>query len=130
MRDKVAKSISPELLEKDTIEDSLHLHYRVPEDLIYFEGHFDKTPVVAGVVQLKWIHDAILEHFQWTIDPAGMEAVKFHQLLLPGDTFLMTLRCDKQRSKWIFLLKSGPGKIASGRIIDKSLLADSPLELG
>ena len=112
---------SPELLRVETKEDGLHLHCRVPEDLVYFQGHFHKTPVVAGVVQLKWVHDAIREHFLRTIDPAGMEAVKFHQLLFPGDAFLMTLRCDEQRGKWVFLIKSGVRKIASGRIIDMSL---------
>ena len=72
--------------------------------------------MVAGVVQLKWVSEAVTELFGHNIQLSGMEAVKFHQLLFPGDRFLMEIL--HKRGKWVYHISSGDRKIASGRMLE------------
>jgi len=112
------ETLTPQLLEKETREHGVRLTCLVPEDLFYLRGHFDKAPVVAGVVQLRWVHDAVQQHFGRSLRPRGMEAVKFHELLFPGDRFVIDIAHDAPRAKWSYRITSGARRIASGRILD------------
>lgn len=110
---------SPTLIEKKQLaDDHLHLHYQVPKDMAYFEGHFKNAPVVAGVVQLQWVTEAIAQHFGHDLQTGGMEAVKFHQLLFPEQHFLLDLRRKANKGKWIYKITSGEATICSGRFVD------------
>ena len=108
---------SPILLEKNKLVDGFDLQYKVPEDLLFFEGHFREAAVVAGVCELKWVADAIREHAGYAPEITAMEAVKFHQLLFPGQVFRMVLTYGKARKKWHFRITSGNRKVASGRLV-------------
>ena len=110
---------SPILIEKQQLApDHIQLNYQVPADMHYFEGHFTNAPVVAGVVQLQWVAEAITEHFGHQLLTGGMEAVKFHQLLFPEQHFLLDLRRKADKGKWLYKITSGEALIASGRYLD------------
>ena len=109
---------APILELKQACEGGFLFQFKVPEDLLFFEGHFPGTPVVAGVCQIKWVCDVIREHFQRELPIAGMEAVKFHQLLFPGQSFRMEIKHQAKRRKWSFRLFYDQKKVASGRILE------------
>lgn len=116
---------APIILREEIGSERILLHCKVPVDLHYFQGHFADVAVVPGVCQLKWIMDAIDHYFGRKPVMTGMEAVKFHQLLFPGDEFLMEIKRGANGQKWAYHLSSGPRKIASGRVLDAGEAAGS-----
>ncbi|VXC13454.1 AMP-binding protein [Pseudomonas sp. 8Z] len=94
------------------------LQLPVPPDLAHFTGHFPKTPVLPGVVQVDWA-----QHLARQLIPglpprfAGMEVLKFQQLVRPGDTLQLSLRFDAERGKLYFAYRNGEAACSSGRIL-------------
>jgi 3-hydroxymyristoyl/3-hydroxydecanoyl-(acyl carrier protein) dehydratase len=109
----------PERLHRSSGDGWLELRLRVPENLCYFEGHFDGFPVVAGVVQLEWVHELAGELLGAPPAIARMEQIKFHQLLQPGQTFSARLDHDQERSRVTYVLHDGETRFASGRMVLK-----------
>lgn len=48
---------------------------------------------------------------------AGMEVLKFQQLVRPGDQISLTLRFDAERGKLYFAFRNGDAACSSGRIL-------------
>jgi 3-hydroxymyristoyl/3-hydroxydecanoyl-(acyl carrier protein) dehydratase len=96
--------------------NGLTLECRVPTNLKFLEGHFRGNPVVAGVVQVYWVMAEIRALLGGYPKFAGLEALKFHHLLLPGQEFQLAI--DRgSAGKWNFRLQSGDKKISSGRLL-------------
>lgn len=110
---------SPVLNKKSLLDDGFSLQLTVPPDLIYFDGHFTDVPVVPGVCQVKWVVDALQEHTGAPLKIESMEAVKFFNLLFPGQAFIMNVR--RKGEKWHYHLTSNGKNIARGRIVTPSL---------
>jgi 3-hydroxymyristoyl/3-hydroxydecanoyl-(acyl carrier protein) dehydratase len=89
----------------------------VPLDLAHFTGHFPGTPILPGVVQIDWA--ITLGQRLMTLPPrfAGMEVLKFQQLVRPGDRISLTLRFDQERGKLHFAYRNGDAACSSGRIL-------------
>ncbi|MCI3947536.1 AMP-binding enzyme family protein [Pseudomonas syringae] len=113
----------PEVLEHQTVENELlghvlHLQLMVPPDLAFFSGHFPKAPVLPGVVQVQWAISLGQRLLDLPADFAGMEVLKFQQLVRPGDRLNLTLRFDAARSKLHFAFhNSENAPCSSGRIV-------------
>lgn len=107
----------PDVLAQQMIDGVLHLDLNVPPDLAYFSGHFPSAPVLPGVVQVEWA--IALGQRLLDLPPrfAGMEVLKFQQLVRPGDTLSLTLRFDSERGKLYFAYRSGEAACSSGRIV-------------
>lgn len=60
---------------------------RVPEDLVFLEGHFPGRPVVPGVVILGWALDAAKALVGRDVALSVLERLKFQEMLQPGDSF-------------------------------------------
>ncbi len=108
---------APEILKQEQIEGEWHLDLSVPPDLAYLSGHFPTAPVLPGVVQVDWalaIGQRLLD-----LPPkfAGMEVLKFQQLVRPGDRISLSLRFDAERSKLYFAFRNGDAPCSSGRIL-------------
>lgn len=89
----------------------------VPPELLYFDGHFSIAPVLPGVVQVDWaIHYGRL-HFGLAGGFAGMNAVKFQQMIRPGTPVQLELNWDEARRSLNFRYFSEAGAHASGRIL-------------
>ena len=110
---------SPLLLDNSQENDIRVLRYKVPDNLVYLEGHFPQAAVVPGVCQIKWVVDAIKEITGQQPITERMEAVKFHRLLFPGQEFEMFLRFDGAKHKWHYHMTCEDQKVASGRLIVK-----------
>lgn len=108
----------PELLDQKTVADELQLNLVVPPDLAYFSGHFPRAPVLPGVVQVEWAMKLSQRLLDLPPRFAGMEVLKFQQLVRPGDSLTLTLCFDEQRSKLHFAFRNSEGApCSSGRIV-------------
>ncbi|UTA48719.1 hypothetical protein L1F30_04045 [Simiduia sp. 21SJ11W-1] len=92
--------------------------------LFWFQGHFPEAPILPGVVQLTWAREQALslwpESRNWLSRLAGMEAVKFQQVIRPGDTVRLTLTLDEARKRLGFsyvCAQNNAKKFASGRMV-------------
>lgn len=112
------RPLLPERLGVALNEGQWHLDLVVPPDLAHFSGHFPKTPVLPGVVQIDWaigLARELIEHLPPRFQ--GMEVLKFQQLARPGDPLHLTLRFDRERSKLHFAYRNGDAPCSSGRIL-------------
>ncbi|CAD5106502.1 acyl-CoA synthetase family protein [Zestomonas carbonaria] len=94
------------------------LELEVPLDLAHFAGHFPRTPVLPGVVQIDWAQ-RLARQLIADLPPrfAGMEVLKFQQLVRPGDRLQLSLRFDAARGKLYFAFRNGEAACSSGRIL-------------
>lgn len=113
---KRATQITPESVTEQ--DGELRIQARVPIDLAHFAGHFASTPVVPGVVQIDWALQLARQLLE-DLPPrfAGMETLKFQQLMRPGDQVQLSLRFDAGRSKLYFAFSHKNAPCASGRIL-------------
>ncbi|PYD16507.1 AMP-binding protein [Pseudomonas syringae pv. pisi] len=112
------RSKQPEVLEQQNIEGELHLQLSVPPDLAFFSGHFPKAPILPGVVQVDWAISLGQRLLDLPCGFAGMEVLKFQQLVRPGDRLTLTLRFDAARSKLHFAFRNADNApCSSGRIL-------------
>lgn len=108
---------APEVLSQVEIEGEWSLQLSVPPDLAYFSGHFPKAPVLPGVVQVEWALNLGRQLLNLSGPFAGMEVLKFQQLVRPGDEIQLHLRFDPERSKVYFAYRNDTATCSSGRIL-------------
>ncbi|MDH0304211.1 MULTISPECIES: AMP-binding protein [unclassified Pseudomonas] len=111
------RSLAPEVLELRHEQGETHLRLAVPVDLACFTGHFPRTPVLPGVVQVDWAIALAGERLGIQGRFAGMEVLKFQQLVRPGDELTLTLRFDSERGKLYFAYTCAGLACSSGRIL-------------
>ncbi|NUU34254.1 acyl-CoA synthetase family protein [Pseudomonas sp. C2B4] len=107
----------PEVLEQLETEGEWSLQLAVPPDLAYFSGHFPKAPVLPGVVQVEWAMSLGQQLMNLPEKFAGMEVLKFQQLVRPGDEIQLHLRFDPARGKLYFAYRNETATCSSGRIL-------------
>lgn len=110
-------------LPHDVQPDEEHEHdgvwtlaLRIPLDLAYFPGHFPQAPVLPGAVQVGWALAFASARLGTPLRCHVMEALKFQQLLRPGDRADLTLRYDPVRHKLHFAYRYGETSYSSGRL--------------
>jgi 3-hydroxymyristoyl/3-hydroxydecanoyl-(acyl carrier protein) dehydratase/acyl-CoA synthetase (AMP-forming)/AMP-acid ligase II len=108
---------TPQVLEQTETDGEWSLQLSVPPDLAYFSGHFPKAPVLPGVVQVEWALDLARQLLNLTGAFAGMEVLKFQQLVRPGDEVQLHLRFDAERGKLYFAYRNATATCSSGRIL-------------
>ncbi|KAE9647636.1 AMP-binding protein [Pseudomonas sp. PB103] len=108
---------APEVLSQVETEGEWSLQLSVPPDLAYFSGHFPKAPVLPGVVQVEWALNLGRQLLNLGGAFAGMEVLKFQQLVRPGDEIQLHLRFDPERSKLYFAYRNDTATCSSGRIL-------------
>ncbi|VXB07159.1 acyl-CoA synthetase family protein [Pseudomonas sp. 8O] len=107
-----------EPFSREELDGEWLLQLQVPVDLAHFTGHFPQTPVLPGVVQVDWAQQLarqLIAHLPPRF--AGMEVLKFQQLVRPGDTLQLSLRFDAERGKLYFAYRNGEAACSSGRIL-------------
>ncbi len=86
-----------------------------------FDGHFPEHPVLPGVAQLDWAVMFGREHFPLADRFAGLEAIKFQRVVVPGTRLILTLESPGAH-RLSFQFQSELGPHAGGRV----LFGDSP----
>ncbi|WP_130899557.1 acyl-CoA synthetase family protein [Pseudomonas sp. Sample_11] len=112
-----ARPKAPEVLEQRASDGEWSLQLSVPPDLAYFSGHFPKAPVLPGVVQVEWALNLGRQLLKLDGAFAGMEVLKFQQLVRPGDEIQLHLRFDAERGKLYFTYRNDTATCSSGRIL-------------
>lgn len=92
----------------------------VPEDLLYFDGHFLGAPVLPGVVQLDWALGLGRKAFALPPYFHGINALKFQHMIRPGTRVTLELVHDVQKQVLQFRYASAAGQHASGRAVFSS----------
>jgi len=95
---------------------SAELQLTIPHDLVYFKGHFPGAPVVPGVVQIKWAVELAERYLGAGGKFAGMDALKFQQVMRPGISVTLTLRWASTDGKLHFAYQDGDARYGSGRV--------------
>jgi 3-hydroxymyristoyl/3-hydroxydecanoyl-(acyl carrier protein) dehydratase len=106
----------PEILGERTESNGIVLAMRIPEGLAYFAGHFDEVPVVPGVAQIQWAVHYAQQYLGLGRSFSHMEAIKFKELLLPGQRLKLSLRYLEGACKLEFHYRSEISEYSSGRI--------------
>lgn len=92
------------------------LQLQLPADLVYFDGHFPPAPVLPGAVQIAWALQLAAPRLGTSTSCRELEALKFQQLLQPGDRVTLSLRLDA-RGKLHFSYRRGDIAYSSGRLL-------------
>jgi 3-hydroxymyristoyl/3-hydroxydecanoyl-(acyl carrier protein) dehydratase/acyl-CoA synthetase (AMP-forming)/AMP-acid ligase II len=108
---------APVVLEQVEANGEWSLQLAVPPDLAYFSGHFPTAPVLPGVVQVEWAMHLGQQLMNLPEKFAGMEVLKFQQLIRPGDEVQLHLRFDPSRGKLYFAYRNETATCSSGRIL-------------
>lgn len=125
-RGGVVPVTAPERLELRPEASRLELRARVPEDLVYLEGHFPGHPLVPGFVQLAWALELAHEQLGCDAPPARIEALKYRSFLAPGAVFDLALEASGDRLR--FAYRCAGEEISSGRLrLDPALAQHRPL---
>jgi len=106
----------PETLAQEAFGGGVILTIRISENLSYFVGHFEQIPIVPGVVQIQWAVHFAKEYLGLDKVFSHMEAVKFKELLLPGQPLQLSLRYQPEAGKLEFRYYSEKAEYSSGRI--------------
>jgi 3-hydroxymyristoyl/3-hydroxydecanoyl-(acyl carrier protein) dehydratase len=109
-------STEPIVLEQHVTPPEAALQLSIPSDLEYFEGHFPSSPIVPGVVQLKWAIESARQLLGVPGEVTRMEALKFQQVMLPGAVATLTLKWVAAEGKLHFAFASGAARFSSGRL--------------
>ncbi|MBN0978304.1 acyl-CoA synthetase family protein [Pseudomonas hygromyciniae] len=117
---------APEVLAQVETDGEWTLQLSIPPDLAYFSGHFPHTPVLPGVVQVEWAFNLGQQLLDLPPTFAGMEVLKFQQLVRPGDVIELHLRFDRERGKLYFAYRNDSAACSSGRV----LLENSHVSVG
>lgn len=113
----------PEVEARDITIGTARLTLRIPEDLAWFDGHFEGMPVVPGVVQIHWATRFATEVFGSAAFTGTLRRIKFRRLLLPGAVVILDLVHDAAAGEIGFSLHSRSGgsgpsaEHASGRLV-------------
>ena len=106
----------------DAIErtpEGVCLHFVVPPDLEYFDGHFPEVPLLPGVVQVGWAIELARLHLASSMEGALerfglLSSVKFMRVMQPGASISLRLTVDLERRELAFEYRAGAQTCSSG----------------
>lgn len=106
-----------ELLAEHRDGGDCTLQLRVPLDLVHFDGHFPRAPILPGAVQIAWALTLAAPRLGTPPHCRQMEVLKFQHLLRPGDRVELLLHHDATRHKLHFAYRLGELACSSGRLL-------------
>lgn len=107
----------PEILESTDSQDRMTFKLLVSEDLNVFDGHFENAPVVAGVIQIKWVVELYRRYHAGINENATEElrSVKFQHVIQPGAEINLEIEFSNERLNFKF--HSEKGQHSSGVLV-------------
>jgi hypothetical protein len=107
----------PHLRELERAAHRVMLEITAPANLLYFDGHFDVAPILPGVVQVDWAIHYGRQYFDLPVRFKGINALKFQQVIQPGNPVQLELLHDAGKGSLQFRYFSEAGQHASGRVM-------------
>lgn len=115
------KPLLPEIIQQNPISSDEHVFkLAIGADLFWFDGHFPEAAILPGVVQINWVRQlgsAVWPDCDWLCRASNMEAVKFQQVIQPGDSVTLVVKLDRQKRKLGFAYTDGERRFSSGRLV-------------
>ena len=114
--------IVPDVLSSHVDGDSAVYALDVAGDVHAFEGHYPGNPILPGVVQVDWAMRFAREAFADAARPvdwsafSGIEQLKFHKIVRPGERLELHLACNAAAGKLGFSYESAQGRVSAGQI--------------
>ncbi len=107
----------PEITSLEKLSDGVRLQMSIGSELDAFEGHFDKIPIVPGVVQISWViifaRTYIMGLSEFTFN--SIEKLKFQNVIQPE--MMVTLDLNYSNGNLFFAFTSNSHKHSSGKIV-------------
>jgi hypothetical protein len=88
-----------------------------PRELVYFDGHFDGQPILAGVVQVDWVIGFGRRSFDLPAELCAIQALKFQRVIAPETPLSLELVYQSAKATLSFKLSTALGTHASGRLL-------------
>lgn len=107
----------PEIQDVAKNENDVSLLLKVPEDLCYFDGHFDRAPILPGVVQIDWAIFFARQQLAIQGEFQALEAVKFKEMIMPDGVVKLQLTYNPDRRKLTFKYFLDDVDFSSGRVV-------------
>ena len=111
----VSRDVRCELLSRTA--DRACVQVEIPPDYLFYEGHFDGYPVLAGGVQL---HELVLPQLRALIGELPtlqkLDNVKFLARFVPGDVLELTLERQPDAHRATFAIQRGETRCTTGRL--------------
>ncbi len=107
-----------DFLIDDVVSDASRcvLRARVPEDLRYFEGHFEGDPIVPGIAQLlPLVWEPARRAWPELPAPRAITRLKFLDALRPGQAITVTL--EREAGGVSFELRRGDTVCTRGKLV-------------
>lgn len=108
----------PEVLSSEVVGSKCRLNLIVPEDCVWFKGHFDQAPILSGVAQMDWVMTMAQQFLHIKESFIGVEVLKFQNIIQPKDEFTLELEYLLEKQKLVFSMVGANEKpLSSGRIV-------------
>jgi 3-hydroxymyristoyl/3-hydroxydecanoyl-(acyl carrier protein) dehydratase len=107
---------SPEILAITQSEGRVELNLLIPEELLYFRGHFPEFALLPGVIQLDWAIKFATQYFALGSVFATTIRIKFNKPIRPNSRLTLRLGYAPSRSSIEFEYADADGGFSSGRI--------------
>ncbi len=88
----------------------------LPENLVYFDGHFEDSPILPGVVQVHWAIELAFKHLKLECEFIGLDILKFKQIIPPRFLVQIEIVYDPIKSILNFTYTSEQGNHSVGRV--------------
>ena len=112
---EVSRDVRSELVS--CTADRACVRVEIPQDYLFYEGHFDGYAVLAGGVQL---HELVLPQLRALVGELPtlqkLDNVKFLARFVPGDVLELTLERQQDARRATFVIQRGETRCTTGRL--------------
>jgi len=88
--------------------DALEARVCVPQDSIWFKGHFPGEPILPGIALVNTVYDAIAWDAQdrgESVQLSSLKRIKFMGPVRPGETFLLSMTREETSTERLYNFK-------------------------
>jgi 3-hydroxymyristoyl/3-hydroxydecanoyl-(acyl carrier protein) dehydratase len=104
-----------------TAQDALEARVYVPEDSIWFPGHFPGEPILPGIAVVHAVYEIIRQDAQSrgsSVHILHLKRIRFTSPVRPGDTLLIRITSEVASTEMHYLFKAtvGENTVSSGLV--------------
>ncbi|MBT0963233.1 ApeI family dehydratase [Denitromonas iodatirespirans] len=96
---------------------SVRLRIFADAGLVHFQGHFPGTPILPGVAQVDWAIRFAQQYFRPNGPVLRLEALKFNDRVLPGETLELALDWSADKATLRFAYTADGKAKSSGKVV-------------
>ncbi len=104
-----------------TAPDALEARVFVPEDSIWFPGHFPGEPILPGIAVVHAVYETIRQDAQFRgmrVHISHLKRIRFTSPVRPGDTLLIRITSEVTSAEihYMFKVTVGENTVSSGLV--------------